>query len=104
MHPPLDRPHPDCADIIRALKECHATGWKKYLGGCNETKLALDQCFKAEKQRLLTEMNKELPERKIRQEEIIQKAFGKDVTFTEYLKQDKEYLAEVAKKKQQGGE
>ena len=104
MHPPLDRPHPDCEDVIRALRACHAAGWRKYLGACNDIKVDLDKCLKGEKMRLLTEMNKELPERKIRQEEIVKNAFGKNMTFSEYLQKDKEYLAEVAKKDQQQAE
>lgn len=99
MHPPLDRPHPDCEEVIRELRYCHAqSGWKQYLGACNEIKFAMDRCLKAEKSRLLTEMNQELPERKIRQEEIVKNAFGKTVTFSEYLQKDEEYQAEVSRK------
>jgi len=94
MHPPLDRPHPDCEDVIAQLKECHATaGIYKYMGLCNDIKTAVDQCLRAEKKRLLDEMSKELPERKARQEAIVQRAFGKPVTFSEYLEKDKEYQA-----------
>ena len=97
MHPPLDRPHPDCEDIIQALKDCHANGWKKYTGGCNDIKVEMDKCFKAEKDRLLKEMNRRLPAMRRKQEEIIKDAFGKQMTFQEYLQQDKEYLEEKKK-------
>jgi COX assembly mitochondrial protein 2 len=101
MHPPLDRPHPDCEDAIRALRTCHLeAGWKKYLGACNAFKFAIDRCFKEEKNRLLADMDKELPERKVRQEEIVKNAFGQTLTFSEYLQQDKEYRAELSKKAQ----
>lgn len=98
MHPPLDRPHPDCQEVIQALQACHADTWKKYTGGCNEIKVSLDQCLKYEKKRLLDEMNKDLPEQRTQQEEVIKKAFGKQLTFQEYLKQDKEFQAELEKK------
>jgi len=56
MHPPLDRPHPDCQDVIKELKRCHAENkWKKYIGECNEAKYRLDQCFRAEKKKKLAE-------------------------------------------------
>ena len=96
MHPPLDRPHPDCEDMIAELKQCHATsGLYKFLGACNDIKIHVDQCLRREKARLLDELKTELPERKERQEQIIKRAFGKDVTFTEFLAQDKEYRAAV---------
>jgi hypothetical protein len=41
-----------------------------------------------------------LPERKVRQEEIVKNAFGQTLTFSEYLRQDKEYQAELNKKTQ----
>lgn len=70
------------------------------MGACNEIKFELDKCFKAEKKRLLSEMNKDLPELMNRQEEIVKEAFGKEMTFSEFLQKDKVYRAEVAKKQQ----
>lgn len=95
MHPPLDRPHPDCNDVIQELKSCHANNpYRKYLGVCNDIKFALDKCFKAEKHRLLSEINaEELPKLHNEHAELIKEAFGKTMTFHEYLQQDKEYLA-----------
>jgi len=98
MHPPLDRPHPDCQEEIKALNNCHDDTWKKYTGGCNDIKVALDKCFKQEKKRLLDELNKDLPEKRKQQEEIVMKAFGKQMTFQEYLKQDKDYQSEMERK------
>lgn len=98
MHPPLDRPHPDCLEPIAALKECHTDRWRKYTGGCNDLKTALDQCLKAEKKRLLDEMNIGLAERKRHQEDIIAQAFGKKETFREYLAKDPDYQKEVQRK------
>ena len=98
MHPPLDRPHPDCQDVIESLRACHANhAFKKYLGACNTIKAALDECLRLEKKRLLDEINQDLPQRKLRQEEIIKEAFGKTMTFSEYLNQDADY--QEAKKK-----
>jgi COX assembly mitochondrial protein 2 len=101
MHPPLDRSHPDCEHVIAELKACHAAGFSKWLGRCNDIKLALDKCFRDEKDRLLAELNREMPERRMRQEEIVKRAFGREQTFSEYLQQDRGYLEEVAKKKKQ---
>ena len=100
MHPPLDRPHPDCEDVIQSLRACHDDAWQKYTGGCNDIKVALDVCFKAEKERLLKEMNQQLPAMRKKQEAIIKEAFGKRQTFSEYLQQDAEYQAELKKAQQ----
>jgi COX assembly mitochondrial protein 2 len=51
MHPPLDRDHPQCQDVIMALHACHEEhSYSKFWGACNDAKAALDQCFRAEKQ------------------------------------------------------
>ena len=100
MHPPLDRPHPDCQDVIAALKECHESTWKKFTGGCNDIKFALDRCFVKEKERALAEMNQGWRDRKKREQETIMVAFEKDETFEEFLAKDKVYQRELAKRKQ----
>lgn len=99
MHPPLDRPHPDCENEIKALKECHGDSWKKFTGGCSDIKTILDKCLKAEKTRLLNEMNRDLDEHKREEQHMIMKAFGKTQTFEDYLKHDKEYQNELLRKK-----
>jgi COX assembly protein 2 len=100
MHPPLDRPHPDCSEVIEELRECHESSLRKYTGQCNEVKRRLDLCLKAEKTRIQDELNRELPDRQKRQEEIIKRAFGKDLTFSEYLQKDKDYMREVRVKEE----
>nr|CCA22679.1 unnamed protein product putative [Albugo laibachii Nc14] len=51
MHPPLDRPHPLCQQVIKNLKQCHTENPRaKFLGACNEAKRALDDCFRMEKE------------------------------------------------------
>lgn len=99
MHPALDRPHPDCQEPIRALLECHENVWIKFTGGCNDLKYQLDQCLRAEKKRLLSELNQDLREREQEFEQVVKTAFGKEMTFSEYLANDREYQAEIAKKK-----
>lgn len=72
MHPPLHKPstltgsflflpslssllqsakplHLDsaCEDVIKALEECHTT-WKKWWGGCNDQKIDVTLCLRAE--------------------------------------------------------
>ena len=52
MHPPLLRPHPQCQNVIDAFQRCAAeqTFFQRMLGSCNDAKIALDQCFRAEKE------------------------------------------------------
>jgi hypothetical protein len=63
-------------------------------------KIALDQCFKEEKKLLLVDLNAKVPEYRANQELLIKEAFGKDMTFQEYLSQDKDYQEELRKKKE----
>ena len=51
MHPPLERPHPDCQAAIAALVLCHEERYvAKWVGACNDAKAALDECFRREKE------------------------------------------------------
>lgn len=51
MHPPLDRPHPDCQEAIQNLKDCHEEHkFAKFFGKCNQFKADLDKCFRQEKE------------------------------------------------------
>jgi len=51
MHPPLERPHPDCQEVIKALVTCHEERYvAKWVGACNEVKAALDLCLRKEKE------------------------------------------------------
>lgn len=47
---------------------------------------------------MLAEMDQNLTEHQRRHEEAVKVAFGQRLTFAEYLKEDKEYLAEKSKK------
>lgn len=91
MHPPLDRPHPDCQTEINDLYHCHATTSKLKFWGCNEVKYALDRCLRAEKLRLLEIINKDVEVKRAKEEEVYQMALGKDVSFEDYLKADKDF-------------
>jgi len=91
MHPPLDRPHPDCQSEINDLQHCHATKSKLKFWGCNQVKFALDKCLKEEKLRLQDEMNKDYEAKRAAEEDVYQMALGKDVSFEEYLKRDKDW-------------
>lgn len=91
MHPPLDRPHPDCQSEINALYHCHATTSKLKFWGCNNIKFTLDRCLKDEKVRLLDEMNKDVVAKRAAEEKAYQMATGKALSFEEYLKQDKDW-------------
>ncbi|RUP49708.1 cytochrome c oxidase biogenesis protein Cmc1 like-domain-containing protein [Jimgerdemannia flammicorona] len=51
MHPPLaPHQHQSCIKYIQALEECHRSGFfNKYFGGCNDLKLKLNECLRAER-------------------------------------------------------
>mmetsp|Transcript_25474 Transcript_25474/g.55119 ORF Transcript_25474/g.55119 Transcript_25474/m.55119 type:complete len:111 (+) Transcript_25474:104-436(+) len=91
MHPPLDRPHPDCEEQVDALRQCHATTSKFKFWACNELKYAMDQCLREEKKRMLVDMNKDFEAKRQREEDAFRDAIGQELTFEEYLKQDAEY-------------
>ncbi|KDO23411.1 hypothetical protein SPRG_11504 [Saprolegnia parasitica CBS 223.65] len=49
MHSSLDRPHPECQEIVDALRICHEENpLLKFGGACNDIKAALNQCFAKE--------------------------------------------------------
>eukprot|EP00980_Cylindrotheca_fusiformis_P015294 scaffold4258_cov155-Cylindrotheca_fusiformis.AAC.3 len=102
MHPPLDRPHPDCQEVVDDLRNCHATNSKLKFWACNDAKSRLDQCFKEEKQRILLEMNKGFEERRLEEDALAAVSTGKNMSFEEYLKTDKEYQQDMEKVKNKG--
>lgn len=97
MHPPLDRPHPDCQEHIEALRHCHDTRSIFKIWACNEIKVLLDTCFRREKADFLKEINKDMDEKRREEDEAFADAMGHKMTFEQYLSQDKEYQAELRK-------
>mmetsp|Transcript_21404 Transcript_21404/g.46390 ORF Transcript_21404/g.46390 Transcript_21404/m.46390 type:complete len:110 (-) Transcript_21404:149-478(-) len=104
MHPPLDRPHPDCQNEIHALQSCHATSPKLKFWACNQVKFDLDKCLKEEKQKLLYELNKDVEQKRKAEEDVFQMAVGKDVSFEEYLKGDKDYVRAMEERRRRDEE
>jgi COX assembly mitochondrial protein 2 len=102
MHPPLDRPHPDCQDEIDALRHCHGTNSKVKFWACNEIKTKLDTCFRLEKQRILKEMNKNFEVARNEEDKQFAASEGKTMTFQEHLAHDKTYLTELEEIKKTG--
>lgn len=102
MHPPLDRPHPDCQEAIDELRNCQKNRSTFKVWACNDFKLRLDQCFKEEKHRILLDMNKDFAERRLEEDEEAAKSTGKNMSFQEYLKKDKEYQKEMESIKRSG--
>ena len=100
MHPPLDRPHPDCQGVIDALKQCHAQNSKLLFWKCNTAKYELDECFKAEKERMLKEMNKNFAVHRAKEDGLLKEALGQNMSFQEYLEKDKHYV-QVRQEQQQ---
>jgi COX assembly mitochondrial protein 2 len=101
MHPPLNRPHPDCKEEINKLSQCHGN-WRKFIGACNDIKYSLDACLKEEKKNLLKDLNKNWAEIRQREEDAIAAALGRNDNFQDFLAKDSEYLA--AMKKSQASE
>jgi COX assembly mitochondrial protein 2 len=97
MHPPLDRPHPDCQNEIKSLRRCHATRplWK--IWACNDIKQALDVCFRLEKEKMLAERRKALLTTREADEAIIVEAMGKNMSFEDFLKQETKSPSEFNK-------
>ena len=102
MHPPLDRPHPDCQVQINDLHHCHATTSKLKFWGCNGIKFALDECLKNEKRLLLEEMNANVEVHRGAEEDVYRKAMGKEGSFEDYLKRDKDFNEAVDERKKEG--
>ena len=96
MHPPLDRPHPDCQAAIEDLRHCQETRPTFKVWACNELKFRLDQCFKEEKERMLQEMNKDIVSRRAEEEAQAALSTGKNMTFQQFLAKDKAYQKEMA--------
>mmetsp|Transcript_10017 Transcript_10017/g.12369 ORF Transcript_10017/g.12369 Transcript_10017/m.12369 type:complete len:96 (+) Transcript_10017:208-495(+) len=86
MHPPLERPHPDCQEAIIALEDCHRKTSKIFFWKCDDAKYALDKCFKKEKEDMLKRVNENWEDKR-REEDL---AFGQKISFEEFLKQDEE--------------
>lgn len=91
MHPPLDRPHPDCEDVVQGMKRCHAENSKVFFWRCNDAKAALDKCFKKEKERMLNELTKDFQQERLNEDKLITEALGQQVSFEDYLNKDKGY-------------
>jgi COX assembly protein 2 len=94
MHPPLDRPHPDCQEAIRALQECRANRPRWKIWACNDLKYQMDACFRREKARLLKDLNKDMFQDRAKEEDAWKEATGKEESFEEYLRNDKTYQKE----------
>mmetsp|Transcript_23326 Transcript_23326/g.65065 ORF Transcript_23326/g.65065 Transcript_23326/m.65065 type:complete len:110 (-) Transcript_23326:350-679(-) len=95
MHPPLDRPHPDCQAAIRKLRDCHDTKPRLKFWACNELKFELDMCFKEEKHRHLLEVNKGFETRRLEEDQESAKSTGRNVSFEEFLQKDASYQKEL---------
>lgn len=102
MHPPLDRPHPDCQVEINDLHRCHANTPKLKFWGCNDVKFALDRCLKKEKEKLLAELNKDVEAKRAEEEDVFQMAVGRNISFEDYLKSDKDFNKAMEERRRMG--
>lgn len=100
MHPPLDRPHPDCQAEIDALRHCHATSSKLKFWACNEVKAQLDVCFKEEKRRSLEILNRDMDTTKATEQAQAALAMNQTQSFAEYLQNDKQYQKDLQQEKE----
>jgi COX assembly protein 2 len=104
MHPPLDRPHPDCQQAVEDLRDCHETRSIFNISACNQLKYQLDACFKEEKSKYLKVLNKDMHEKRQREEEAWADAAGHKMSFEDYLKNDKKYQSELKIAEQRKGQ
>ena len=37
-----------CQEFIKALEDCHANGWSRFTGACNQQKDELNHCLRSE--------------------------------------------------------
>lgn len=72
MHAPLGVPERQlvCADYIAALEECHANGWLRLLGGCNEQRNNLTMCLRKERIDRTTRNREAAKERTAKKKEV----------------------------------
>lgn len=99
MHPPLDRPHPECQLEIIDYRDCHATASKLKFWACNDAKAKLDRCFREEKKKMLEQLNRDLDERKREEQSMAAQAFNKKQTFQEYLSTDPKYQKDLERER-----
>lgn len=95
MHPPLDRPHPDCQEEVLGLKDCHSANSKLKFWACNEIKFRLDQCFKAEKDAMLLRMNRGFETGRLEEDEQSAESTGRNMSFQDFLATDKTFKKEL---------
>lgn len=81
MHPSL-APHlhgEECREVIAKLHKCHAEEpYRKFLGACNDLKIALDRCLKKEYHVRQKANYKSATLRKQRYQEAMKKAWDED--------------------------
>lgn len=95
MHPPLDRPHPNCHMIVEALRDCQRTRPTLKVWACNDLKYQMDQCFRLEKEEMLKELNKDIVSKRAEEEAQAAISTGTNMTFEQYLKKDMKYKKEM---------
>ncbi|KAI9064183.1 UPF0287-domain-containing protein [Trametes sanguinea] len=49
MHPQLTEKKLVCREFIQALEACHASGWNRWTGACNQAKHDLNMCLRKER-------------------------------------------------------
>lgn len=103
MHPPLDRPHPDCQLEIEGLRKCHATESKFKFWACNDVKSNLDRCFRKEKEEMLKTMNRNLEQSRNEEHAQASVACGRTETFQEYLAKDETYKKDLERERKRQG-
>lgn len=74
MHPQLSEKKLVCREFIKALEECHASGWSRFIGTCNKHKEELNNCLRAERSKKAAANREDSKARKARAEQA-SKAF-----------------------------
>ncbi|EKM82982.1 hypothetical protein AGABI1DRAFT_97905 [Agaricus bisporus var. burnettii JB137-S8] len=71
MHPQLSDKRIICKDFIKALEECHATGWRRFTGACNKQKDELNRCLRTERVARSARNRETAKERKLKAEQAL---------------------------------
>ncbi|KAF6764816.1 hypothetical protein DFP72DRAFT_869348 [Ephemerocybe angulata] len=68
MHAQLSDKKLVCKEFIEALERCHASGWNRLTGMCNNDKDALNTCLRAERKDRTAKNNEKAKERRSKAE------------------------------------
>ncbi|KAI0781169.1 hypothetical protein BD413DRAFT_503228 [Trametes elegans] len=67
-----------CRDFIQALEACHANGWSRWTGACNQAKHELNMCLRKERIDRTTKNREEAKTRREKTEQALRELHADD--------------------------